>query len=95
VGGNEVVRILRELVLRQAPDQLVDRGRAHDKEEHATHDFQNAVETLEGDADLKGPVEQVCRFEAAHASMFGEDPGLTYPVNARLPAVKPIGGFGR
>jgi len=53
VGGNEVVGILRELVLSQRDGHAVDRCWGQDKERQATNDPQDSIQALEDDPNQK------------------------------------------
>src|SRR5713226_8023974 len=81
VGGNEVVGILRELVLSQTHGQAVDRCWGQEKEKQATNDLQDSIEALEDNPNQESLVEQVLAFEPAHAQLTRRH----YAVGAMLP----------
>ena len=49
-GGDEVVRVLRQLTLGQDPDDAVDGGGGDDQQQHTTHQLEQTVEPLQDDA---------------------------------------------
>src|SRR5262249_33796363 len=63
---DEVMRVLRQLVLGECSDDAIDRRRTHQQEDQATDDLQNTIKALEDDRDLKGPVEQIPASGCAH-----------------------------
>src|SRR5216684_1117628 len=77
--GEEVVRILRELVLREGSAHLVDGRRADDEQEDATNDFEDAVEALEDDCDREGSVEPVTALEPVHRVRTWRGSGTASP----------------
>jgi hypothetical protein len=66
VGGQEVVGVFGELMLREAGHHTVDGGgRDHQEQEAADH-LEDPVQALEEDANLEGLVQEVSRPEPGH-----------------------------
>src|SRR5258708_20788020 len=57
VAGDDIVWVLRQLVLRERASELVDGGGPNEQQHQSADRFERAVQTLEGHADPKGPVE--------------------------------------
>src|SRR5437773_10637429 len=57
----EVVRVLAELVVRQANDEPLDRAGREDQQEKAADQLEEAVQPLEDDTDFEGDVEPEAR----------------------------------
>jgi putative membrane protein len=58
VPGDEVVRVLGQLMCREKADDVLDGGRRHKEQDDAADDFEGAIEALEGDRDPERPVER-------------------------------------
>src|SRR5229473_1116019 len=91
--GEEVVRILRELVLREGSAQLVDGRRADDEQQDATNDFEDAVQALEDDCDREGSVEPVTAFEPVHRVRTWRGSGTASPSDGSCHRVSSAAGF--
>src|SRR5438034_381905 len=61
VRRDEVVRVLAELVVRQANDEPLDRAWREDQQEKAADQLEEAVQPLEDDTDFEGDVEPEAR----------------------------------
>ena len=58
VAGDQVVRVFAEFVRGQCPCQVLDGVGVEEQQQDAADDFQDAVETLEHQADLEGRVQR-------------------------------------
>src|SRR5713101_220143 len=77
--GEEVVRILRELVLGEGSAHLVDGRRADGEQQDATDDFEDAVEALEDDCDRERSIEPVTALEPVHRVRTWRGSGTASP----------------
>src|SRR5713101_3773042 len=91
--GEEVVRILRELVLREGSAHLVYGRRANDEQQDATDDFEDAVEALEDDCDREGSVEPVTALEPVHRVRAWRGSGTASPSDGSCHRVSSAAGF--
>jgi len=65
VRGQKVMRIFSEFVLCQEANHSIQPVWRQKQQEYATDNFQYPINTFEGDADVKDPIQEWQLFEAS------------------------------
>jgi hypothetical protein len=77
VGGDEVMRILRQFLLCQRRNQMIDITRTDKEQQYATDELGKPVEAFENNANLKDRIQPVLRFEHCYLRAQMITPGAS------------------